>query len=136
MASYYFWWLYGCVRGENDIMILVIVGFISGIISGMGIGGGTILIPALTLFLGIEQKMAQSINIMYFIPTATVALFTHIKAKRVEKSNIKSLILFGIIGAVIGSFGAMFISGSLLRSLFGIFLCVMAVTEIYKGIKG
>ena len=44
----------------------VVIGFLSGIISGMGIGGGAILIPALTLFYGIEQKLAQGINLVYF----------------------------------------------------------------------
>ena len=51
-------------------MILILIGLISGIISGMGIGGGTILIPALTIILSMEQNTAQAINLIYFIPTA------------------------------------------------------------------
>ena len=42
---------------------------ISGIIGGMGRGGGTLLIPILTIFLSFEQKSAQAINLLVFIPT-------------------------------------------------------------------
>ncbi|MGN0134608.1 MAG: TSUP family transporter, partial [Anaerotignum sp.] len=55
------------------------IGFFSGIISGMGIGGGTILIPALLFLTGIDQHQAQGVNLIYFIPTAITALITHQK---------------------------------------------------------
>ena len=64
-------------------MILeILTGFLSGIISGMGIGGGTILIPALSLFLNINQHTAQGVNLLFFIPTAIVALFIHKKKRK------------------------------------------------------
>ncbi|MGB9679340.1 MAG: sulfite exporter TauE/SafE family protein, partial [Thermoanaerobacteraceae bacterium] len=47
-------------------MKLFFIGILSGIIGGMGLGGGTILIPALTIFAGIEQHLAQSINLLSF----------------------------------------------------------------------
>ena len=68
-------------------MILILIGLISGIISGMGIGGGTILIPALTIILNMEQKTAQAINLIYFIPTAVTAVITHLKANNIEISD-------------------------------------------------
>jgi uncharacterized membrane protein YfcA len=49
-------------------MILTLIGFFAGIIGGMGMGGGTILIPALILFANIDPKMAQSINLLSSIP--------------------------------------------------------------------
>ena len=55
------------------------IGFFSGIISGMGIGGGTILIPALLFLTEVNQQQAQGVNLIYFIPTAVVALITHRK---------------------------------------------------------
>lgn len=115
------------------MIILIITGIISGVISGMGIGGGTVLIPALTIFLGIEQKTAQTINLIYFVPTAIAALTNHIKNKRIEKTNLWKLILFGIIGAVIGSLLAGSVSSDMLRKCFGAFLCVMGILEIIKG---
>ncbi|MDO4300352.1 MAG: sulfite exporter TauE/SafE family protein [Clostridia bacterium] len=117
-------------------MILILTGFFSGIISGMGIGGGTILIPALTLFMDIEQKTAQAINLFYFIPTAIVAVITHAKHKRIEKSIIKPLIITGIAGALLGTIAMNLISPYILRKAFGIFLFALGILEIKKGLKG
>ncbi len=116
-------------------MWLFITGVLSGIISGMGIGGGTILIPALSIFFNMPQKTAQSINLIYFIPTAAAALITHIKNKRIETQSIKLIIPLGIIGAVIGSFIALGLDNSLLRTMFGWFMLVMGIREIYIGMR-
>ena len=56
------------------MIYLILAGLVSGIISGMGIGGGIILIPILTIFLGFDQKVAQGITLLYFIPTAIFSL--------------------------------------------------------------
>lgn len=116
---------------------LVLAGLLSGIISGMGIGGGTILIPALTIIFNIPQKTAQSINLIYFIPTAIIALRTHIKNKRVDMNVTKGIIIFGLIGAIIGSFIALRLDNNILKRLFGIFLLLMGIRELYisKGCK-
>ena len=60
-------------------MIYTIIGFFAGIIGGMGMGGGTILIPALIMFAKIDPKIAQSINLLSSIPMAIFALIIHIK---------------------------------------------------------
>ena len=117
------------------MIMLIAIGFFAGIISGMGIGGGTLLIPALTIFMDMEQKTAQTINLIYFIPTAIIALTNHIKNNRIEKQNLKSLIIFGLIGAVIGSFSAKYLQSNLLKKLFGIFLSTIGILEIIKGIR-
>jgi len=110
-------------------------GLFSGIISGMGIGGGTILIPALTMFLNIDQHRAQGVNLLFFIPTAIVALFIHKKNKNLEFKTAIPLILWGLLGASLGSFIAVSIKAGLLRKLFGIFLFLMGAYEIYKGFR-
>ena len=115
--------------------MLVLIGFCSGIISGMGIGGGTILIPALTFFSSIDQHTAQGINLLYFLPTAAVALFVHRKTSSVEWKLAIPVILFGIIGAATGAWLAHAVSSALLRRLFGIFLFFMGGYEIYKGFR-
>ncbi|MCL2571366.1 MAG: sulfite exporter TauE/SafE family protein [Defluviitaleaceae bacterium] len=113
----------------------VVAGLASGIICGMGIGGGAILIPALTIFLGMEQQAAQKINLLYFIPTAAIALRLHIKNGNVEKSGLLKLTIYGVIGAVVGAFIAVNIDGGYLRKGFAVFLLTMAVYEIMKGYK-
>lgn len=117
------------------MLILIITGFLAGIISGMGIGGGTILIPALTIFISIDQKTAQAINLIYFIPTAVAAIITHSKQNNIEKSIIKPLIISGIIGAIFGSIFMNLISQNILRTAFGIFLFILGILEIKKGIN-
>ncbi len=115
------------------MIILILTGFIAGIISGMGIGGGTVLIPALTLFMNMEQKTAQAVNLFYFLPTAVIAVITHLKHNRIEKQVLKPLIIWGIIGACAGSLAMNFINTSYLRTAFGIFLFALGILEIKKG---
>ena len=113
----------------------VLSGVASGIVSGMGIGGGAILIPALTIFLGMEQQAAQKINLMYFLPTAAIALRTHSKNGNIEKSGLLRITLYGLIGAGVGALIAVQIDGVYLRKGFAVFLLCMAAYEIVKGYK-
>ena len=118
------------------MIILFLTGLLSGILSGMGIGGGAILIPALTLFLGFEQKVAQNINLLYFIPTSIMAIFIHSKNKSIEKKGLLKIIIFGLIGAVLGSIIAINLKGEVLRKIFGWFLLFMGISELLKkGVK-
>ena len=113
----------------------ILSGLISGIISGMGIGGGTVLIPALTMFLNISQRTAQGVNLLFFIPTAVIALIIHKKNNNLEFKIAFPLLIFGLIGAALGSFLALNIEQALLRRLFGVFLFFMGGYEIYKGFR-
>ncbi|WMI82648.1 sulfite exporter TauE/SafE family protein [Anaerotignum sp. MB30-C6] len=113
-------------------MWVVVIGFFSGIISGMGIGGGTILIPALIFILGIDQHQAQGVNLIYFIPTAIVALITHTKNKNVVWQTAKPLALYGLAGAAAGSILAVSLEPDLLRKIFGGFLFLMGLSEVFK----
>lgn len=97
----------------------------------MGVGGGAVLIPVLTAFMGVEQKVAQCVNLVYFVPTAITALIVHIKNKSVDFKTALPVTGFGIIGAVIGSFLALYISGGMLRKLFGIFLFGIGINQFF-----
>lgn len=118
------------------MIILFILGVLSGIISGMGIGGGVVLIPALTIFLNFEQKTAQAINLIYFIPTAVIAIWTHKKNGNIEKNGLLKIIIFGIIGAIIGSIIATNVENNILKKMFGYFLLIMGIIEIFKKSEG
>jgi uncharacterized membrane protein YfcA len=98
----------------------------------MGIGGGTILIPALSIIYGIQQQTAQNINLIYFIPTAVIALITHIKQGNIEKKPLPLIIAFGLIGAAAGSWIAMGLKADTLRRCFGFFLLAMGAYEFFK----
>lgn len=113
-------------------MILFIIGLASGIISGMGIGGGTILIPALVIFMKPDQHIAQSVNLLFFIPTAAIALLIHIKNKKVSFKVALPIIISGFAGAYIGSRIALTLPGPTLKRYFGIFLFAMGIYEIIR----
>lgn len=116
-------------------MIEILTGFISGIVSGTGMGGGTILILCLSIFLEIEQKIAQATNLIFFIPTSIAAIYVNIKEKKINFKVAKNVIFFGIIGAIIGAVIAQKIDTKLLKKSFGIFLAFIAIHEIYVIFK-
>ena len=116
-------------------MIEILTGFISGIVSGTGMGGGTILILCLSIFLGIDQKIAQATNLIFFIPTSIAAIYVNTKEKKINLKVAKVIIFWGIIGAAIGAVIAQNIDTKILKKLFGIFLGFIALHEIYIIIK-
>ncbi len=118
-----------------NAILSVIIGLFSGVISGMGIGGGAILIPALIIIENINQQTAQGINLLYFLPTAVAALIIHIKNKNVEIKSALILAASGVVGAAAGAIAAGALGSDILRRMFGIFLALIGLYEIYKGIK-
>ena len=113
----------------------IVLGLACGIITGMGIGGGTLLIPALTMFFGVSQLSAQSINLMYYIPTGIVALIIHIKSKSIKREGLWVLILFGVGCAVAGALLAAKIEEGILRRIFGGFLLIMGLNELRGKVR-
>ena len=118
------------------MMWVALVGFCSGIISGMGIGGGTILIPALLFFTDITQQQAQGVNLIYFVPTAITALITHQKKGNLDWKTARPLAVLGLAGAAAGAFLAVSLDSEILRRIFGGFLFLMGLSEIFKKKKG
>ena len=116
-------------------MSKVIIGIISGIISGTGMGGGTILIFLLTFLCGVEQHVAQATNLIFFIPTSIIAIIINIRNKNVDLKLGTIISLYGILGAIIGANLSVHTDVKSLRKYFGIFLIVIATHEIYSIIK-
>ena len=116
-------------------MIEFIVGIISGIFTGLGLGGGSVLILFLTLFFNIEQHVAQSTNLVFFITAAIVSIFINFKNKTINFKNSIFIIIFGIIGAFIGANISKNLDVTILRKCFAIFLLLVAVYESYSYYK-
>jgi len=112
-----------------------ITGFLAGTISGMGIGGGALLIPALDIFFGMSQQSAQSVNLLYFIPTAVIAIVTHRKKGNIQTQGMLKLVIYGLVGAAIGASLAMWINADMLKKIFGGFLLVKGIVEFFKKEK-
>ena len=112
-----------------------LIGIISGIISGTGMGGGTILILCLSFFLGINQHEAQATNLIFFIPTSIVAILVNIKQKLIRWKIAIPVAFSGIIGAMIGAVLSNKTGVYNLKKYFGYFLLIITVHEIYTIIK-
>ncbi len=115
--------------------MVIIIGIISGIVTSLGLGGGAVLIIGLTLLLGIEQRIAQSVNLIFFIPTAITAIILNSKRKIIKWKTAIPVIIASGISAGIGANFATQIETTTLKKLFGGFLGIIAIYEIYTLIK-
>ena len=113
----------------------IIFGVISGIIAALGMGGGTILILLLSLFTNFRQHLIQGTNLIVFIPTAITAIYINIKNKTIDYKLSFIFIIFGIIGAIVGSLLSFKIESKSLKKIFGIFLIIIAIFETYTSFK-
>lgn len=116
-------------------MFEIIIGVISGIVSGTGMGGGTILIFLLTYLCNIEQHIAQATNLIFFIPTSIIAIIVNEKNKNINIKLGIIISLYGILGAIIGANLSIHLDMKSLRKYFGIFLLIISAHEIYSIIK-
>lgn len=113
-------------------MIKVLIGIFAGICTGLGIGGGSVLILCLSLFLGFEQHIAQATNILFFIPAAIVSILLNLKNKNINIKNSLTLMFFGVMGSILGSNISRNMNMYLLRKLFGLFLVLICIKESYS----
>lgn len=116
-------------------MTEILIGVVAGIVSGTGMGGGTILIFLLSFMLGVEQHIAQATNLIFFIPTAMVAIGVNLKNKNIDTKLAILISVFGILGAIIGANISIHIDVSILKKCFGVFLAIITSNEIYSIFK-
>mgnify|MGYP005806576625 CR=1 FL=1 len=69
-------------------VVLALIGLAGGILGGMGLGGGTLLIPLMTLLSDVPQKTAAAVNLIAFVPMAAIALAVHAKNGLIQKDAI------------------------------------------------
>lgn len=113
----------------------IVAGILGGTIGGMGMGGGTLTIPILTIFLSYAQLSAQGINLIAFLPMSVIALIIHIKNHLVAFKQTWLLALVGCIFSLGGAMLANHISNSVLKKLFAVFLIGLAIWQIVELIK-
>ena len=113
-------------------VLLALAGAASGVLGGMGMGGGTVLIPALTIFFSVGQKTAQAINLAAFAPMAAVSLFVHIKNGRVKKDGLLWIIIPACACSVGGSLLAAKANAVILGRIFGVFLLILSVFQFFS----
>ncbi len=114
----------------NDWILPLVVGAATGVLSGFGVGGGTLLLVYMTAFAGVEQRLAQGINLLYFLPAGLLALPAHVKNGYVEKPALLPAIGTGLICAALSAWAATAIEVGLLRKCFGGFLIAVGLMEL------
>ena len=113
---------------------LILAGLAGGALGGMGMGGGTILIPILTIFLSVSQHLAQAVNLLAFIPMGVIAIIIHAKNKLLDTKAFVLIIIPAIAIAVCSSVLAAKVEQDDLKFYFGIFLVLVGVGQLIAAI--
>ena len=119
-----------------DFFVAAIAGLVCGVLSGFGIGGGSLLMVWLTAAVSMDQRTAQGINLLYFLPAACCSLIFHVKNKQIVWKAVVPAAIAGCLTAVPGALLAGQLDTALLRKLFGGFLVLVGISEVFfKGKK-
>ncbi len=113
-----------------NVWIGLLVGLATGILSGCGVGGGSLLILYLTAVEGMEQSAAGAINLLYFLCCAPAALISHIRHRRVSGQAVWWCSLLGVFTSVAGAFLAALLPSAWLRRAFGVLLLYVGFKEL------
>ena len=103
----------------------------AAVISAWGVGGGTLLLLVMTLFLGVDQRTAQGINLLFFLPTAISALLGHWREGYLDVPTWKAAVPVAVPAALVGAWIATAVDVDLLRRPFGIYLLLSGLSLIF-----
>ena len=116
-------------------LLRALCGLVTGILSVWGVGGGTLLLLCMTLFFGVEQRTAQAINLLYFLPTAGVSLFAHRKNGYLDRCALRAAIPLGTLCALAAALLTTALDSSALRRPFGLFLLYAGLSVLLENPK-
>ncbi len=114
-----------------SFIFVLLFSLAAGLLGGMGMGGGTILIPALTLFLGVEQHVAQAANLIAFLPMSLLSLKIHSSNGLVKARGSLFIIIPAVVLSVLGALLSAYTPSESLRRFFGAFLIALAAKQVY-----
>ena len=126
----------GEVSAVTDWLLPFLCGLGAGVISAWGVGGGTLLLLVMTLFLGVDQRTAQGINLLFFLPAAASALLCHWRGGWLDKPTLKHAIPPALAAALAGAWLATAVDVALLRKPFGIYLLASGISLILPKKSG
>jgi uncharacterized membrane protein YfcA len=109
----------------------IAVGIMLGFLTGLGIGGGSLLVLWLTLVLHMDAGQARLINLMFFLPAAIIASVFHWQQGRIPFKKLLMPALCGCSAAVIFSFFGQKMNTESLKKLFGVLLLCIGVKELF-----
>jgi uncharacterized membrane protein YfcA len=105
-----------------EFYLYLFLGFLGGIPAGMGMGGGTVTIPLLTIVGGVAQKVAQAANLFAFAPMSLPTLKMHEKQGLIKTQGLFWVIIPALLTSAVGAIVASYLPGETLRKGFGLFL--------------
>jgi uncharacterized membrane protein YfcA len=110
------------------VLILIVIGIITGIMAGMlGIGGAIIMVPALVYIMGLSQQAAQGTSLAVMLPPiGLIAAWNYYKAGQVNLKFALILAVFFIVGSYFGSKISLALPASILKKIFGVLLLAVA----------
>ena len=111
--------------------IAVLAGILLGFLSGLGIGGGSLLMLWLTLVLGMDHISARGINLLFFIPSALIACLFRWKQGALQWKQILPAIIAGCAAAASFSWLSMYLDTPAIKKLFGILLIATGLRELF-----
>ena len=114
-------------------IIAALAGAVTGVLSGFGVGGGSLLLIYMTNFAGLAQNLAQGINLAYFLPTAATALPSHFKNGYVEKGALFPAVCAGLVCSALAAWAATALDVDVLRKCFGGFLIIIGLRELFRN---
>ena len=114
-------------------IIKIIAGFLSGVIGGMGLGGGAVLLIYLRVFACTEQITAQGINLLFYLPIGAVAVAVYAFKRIIEWKTVLKFALFGVPGCIGAILLTDVIGGKYLGKIFAVILIILGISEIIKG---
>lgn len=114
------------------MILKIIAGLLGGVVGGMGMGGGTLTIPILTLVLKFNQLQAQGINLIAFLPMSLIALIIHSKNHLVEYKKTWGLAVVGCLFAIAGAVLANFMKNVILKKIFAVFLILLGIWQLVE----
>ncbi len=118
---------------DTKVFKLIGIGLITGITNGLfGSGGGTLVVPALVFFLGVENYKAHATAISIILPLSIISTFIYIKKNVIEYEVAMVVALGGILGSFLGAKLLKKIPTPVLRKIFGTVIIITAIRMIFK----
>ena len=108
----------------------ILIGTMLGFLAGLGVGGGSLLILWLTMAEHLEQPTARGINLLFFLPSAIIAIFFHWKQGRIPWKKIIPAMIAGCLGALACYWLGNRMDLEVLKKLFGILLIFTGIREL------
>ena len=118
-----------------QFLLYIVVSIFSGIFAGMGMGGGTFLIPMLSLFFGIEQIYCQSTNVLCFIVLAIFCFIAYTKNKLIDFKILFFVAVPATVISFVASIFALKINSEILHIMFAVFILAIGVISLVGSIK-